>query len=196
MPKTEKKYPEWVQKQRKTGTTVKEKGGKYYLYKRTSRRVPGKKYPQPVDTYIGVITPEGVIESGRRKVTVTDIEVLEYGFSESVIQLCPEDWKKAVGEDWEEFLWTIIAEYSPGSFLRKEKSIRKKEDFRHNFGAQVASLSRRMKAESGTDLNELMRLKDIYLVCLDKGPVVSRVSRVSREQREFMEKHGIRLEGS
>lgn len=50
-----------------------------------------------------------------------------------------------------------------------------------------------MKAESGTDLNELMRLKDIYLVCLDKGPVVSRVS---REQREFMEKHGIRLEGS
>lgn len=107
MPKTEKKYPEWVQKQRKTGTTVKEKGGKYYLYKRTSRRVPGKKYPQPVDTYIGVITPEGVIESGRRKVTVTDIEVLEYGFSESVIQLCPEDWKKAVGEDWEEFLWTI-----------------------------------------------------------------------------------------
>ena len=77
MPRTEKKYPEWVQKQRKKGTTVKEKGGRYYLYKRTSRRVPGKKYPQPVDTYIGVITPEGVIEANRRIVTVTDIEVYE-----------------------------------------------------------------------------------------------------------------------
>ena len=28
MPKTEKKYPDWVQKQRRKGTTVKEKGGK------------------------------------------------------------------------------------------------------------------------------------------------------------------------
>lgn len=59
MPVTEKKYPEWVQKHRVKGTTVKKKGDSYYLYKRTSRRVKGKKYPQPVDTYIGIITPEG-----------------------------------------------------------------------------------------------------------------------------------------
>ena len=56
MPVTEKKYPDWVQKYRTKGTTVKKKGDSYYLYKRTSRRVKGKKYPQPVDTYIGVIT--------------------------------------------------------------------------------------------------------------------------------------------
>ena len=59
MPKTEKVYPEWVQKYREKGTTVKKKGDSYYLYKRTSRRVPGKKYPQPVDTYVGIITPDG-----------------------------------------------------------------------------------------------------------------------------------------
>ncbi len=50
MPKTGKTYPDWVQEYRVRGTTVKKKGEKYYLYKRTSRRVPGKKYPQPVDT--------------------------------------------------------------------------------------------------------------------------------------------------
>ena len=50
MPVTEKRYPDWVQAQRTRGTTVKKKGDTYYLYKRTSRRVPGKKYPQPVDT--------------------------------------------------------------------------------------------------------------------------------------------------
>lgn len=60
MPRTEITYPEWVQKYRERGTTVKKKGDSYYLYKRTSKRVPGKKYPQPVDTYIGIITPEGV----------------------------------------------------------------------------------------------------------------------------------------
>ena len=67
MPVTEKKYPDWVQKYRSKGTTVKKKGDSYYLYKRTSRRIKGKKYPQPVDTYIGMITPEGVIQSNKRK---------------------------------------------------------------------------------------------------------------------------------
>ncbi len=42
MPATEKKYPDWVQKHRTNGTTVKKKGDAYYLYKRTSRRVQGK----------------------------------------------------------------------------------------------------------------------------------------------------------
>ena len=74
MPVTEKKYPDWVQKHRTKGTTVKKRGDSYYLYKRTSRRVKGKKYPQPVDTYIGVITPEGVIQSNKRKVDLTDAE--------------------------------------------------------------------------------------------------------------------------
>lgn len=73
-------YPEWVQEQRVKGTTVKKIGGTYYLYKRTSKRVPGKKYPQPVDTYVGIITPDGVIESKKKKLATTSIEVKEYGF--------------------------------------------------------------------------------------------------------------------
>lgn len=53
----------------------------------------GKKYPQPVDTYIGLITPDGVIESHKRKISLTDIEVWEYGYSKAVFDLCPSDWK-------------------------------------------------------------------------------------------------------
>ena len=193
MPKTEKKYPDWVQKQRRKGTTVKEKGGKYYLYKRTSRRVEGKKYPQPVDTYIGVITPDGVIESRRRIVNVTDIEVYEYGFTESVLQLCPESWKKAIGEDWEDYLKVIIKEKSEYTYLLKDNKIKTKEEFRHNYGAQIGPLNKRMRLETGTDLNELMLLKDIYLIYLEKGPVVSRIT---EEHREYLKSHGIRLETS
>ncbi len=40
MTAAEKRYPDWVQEQRTRGTTVKKKGDTYYLYKRTSRRVP------------------------------------------------------------------------------------------------------------------------------------------------------------
>ena len=94
MPVTEKKYPDWVQKYRTRGKTVKKKGDAYYLYKRTSKRVPGKKYPQPVDTYIGIITPDGVVESDKKKISLTDIEVWEYGFSKAILDLCPEGWKR------------------------------------------------------------------------------------------------------
>lgn len=73
-------YPEWVQEQRVRGTTVKKIGGTYYLYKRTSKRVPGKKYPQPVDTYVGIITPDGVIESKKKKLATTSIEVKSMDF--------------------------------------------------------------------------------------------------------------------
>ena len=99
MPKTEKVYPEWVQKYRKKGPTVKKKGDSYYLYKRTSRRVPGKKYPQPVDTYVGIITPDGVVQTQRKRVELTDIEVREYGYSNALWKLCPQGWKDSVGEE-------------------------------------------------------------------------------------------------
>lgn len=62
-----KVYPEWVQAQKRKGTTIKKVGDNYYLYKHSSKRVPGKKYSVPVDTYIGVITPEGVVESKKKR---------------------------------------------------------------------------------------------------------------------------------
>ena len=74
---SEKVYPDWVQKQKTTGTTVKKVGNNYYLYKHSSKRVPGKKNPVPVDTYIGKITPEGVKKSGSKKVAVNDAEVIK-----------------------------------------------------------------------------------------------------------------------
>ncbi len=115
MPKTEKTYPEWVQKYRTKGMTVKKKGDAYYLYKRTSKRVPGKKYPQPVDTYVGIITPEGVLESKKKKVELSNIEVWEYGFSKAILELCPEGWKKPLGDEWEAVLRRIICGWSDAS---------------------------------------------------------------------------------
>ena len=108
MPATAITYPEWVQKHRVRGTTIKKKGNSYYLYKRTSKRVPGKKYPQAVDTYIGLITPEGVVYSDKKKVTLSNIEVREYGFTKAIQDLCPDGWKKPLGEDWNDVLSIII----------------------------------------------------------------------------------------
>lgn len=89
------------------------------------RRVPGKKYPQPVDTYVGIITPEGVIESRKRKLSLTGAVVKEYGFSQALWQLCPDGWTKPLGDDWKDVLSIIILKWSPESCLSKERAIKK-----------------------------------------------------------------------
>ena len=190
MPVTEKTYPDWVQAYRARGTTVKKKGDSYYLYKRTSKRVPGKKYPQPVDTYIGVITPDGIVK-GKKKLSLTDIEVWEYGYSKAVRDLCPDSWKKPLGEDWKDVLRLIILKWSPTSYLGREAGEKTERDFRYQFPAQMASLSRRIFKERGVDLKDLEVLKTVYLVVLGKE---SALSRISPGQRMLIDSLGLEME--
>ena len=170
MPVTEKKYPDWVQKYRIKGTTVKKKGDSYYLYKRTSRRV---------------------IQSNKRKVDLTDAEVWEYGFSKAVWELCPDDWKKPLGDDWQDVLSIILLKQSPTSYIQKTRVMKKESDFRYQFAAQTASLSRRIYKKQGIGLEELHQLETIYLVCLDKTEIISKVN---EGQRRLLEKIQVALE--
>lgn len=190
MPKTV--YPDWVLQWRTRGTAVKRVGNSYYLYKRTSRRVPGKKYPQAVDTYIGVITPEGVIEGNRKKVSVSGIEVREYGFSKTVWEICPESWKKLLGDDWEDVLAKILVDLSPNSYISKERKINEESVSRYQIRAQKLSLNRRLLKECGVDLHkDLAVLKTIYLLYLDKGTAVSAVNEA---QMQLLNRLGVNLE--
>lgn len=191
MPATEKVYPEWVQKYRTRGMTVKKKGESYYLYKRTSKRVPGKKYPQPVDTYVGLITPNGVVYSDKKKVALSNIEVREYGFSKAVQELCPAEWKRPLGKDWEDVLLIILLQLSSESYLRDRAGMKKEEDFHYQFAAQVASLSRRIKNKYGIDLNDLEMMKTIYMVRIEKNTVISTIS---PKQQELIDRLGLKLE--
>lgn len=191
MPVTEKKYPDWVQKHRTKGTTVKKRGNTYYLYKRTSRRVKGKKYPQPVDTYVGIVTPEGVIKSNKKKVSLANVEVWEYGFSKAVRELCPDDWKAPLGGDWEDVLSIILLKQSPTSYIQRNRTVKKESDLHYQFAAQTSSLSRRIYKKWKVDLEELRKLGTIYLVCLDKTEIISRIH---EEQQELLEKIQVSLE--
>ena len=191
MPATAITYPELVQKHRVRGTTIKKKGNSYYLYKRTSKRVPGKKYPQAVDTYIGLITPEGVVYSDKKKVTLSNIEVREYGFTKAIQDLCPEGWKKPIGEDWNDVLSIIILKWSPESFLKDTPTLKTENDFHYQFAVQAASLSRRIYKEHGIDLKELEILKTIYLVRIEKN---SAISVISPAQQEIIDRLGMSME--
>lgn len=191
MPKTEKVYPDWVQEYRTRGTTVKKKGEKYYLYKRTSRRVPGKKYPQPVDSYIGIITPDGIIKSNKKKITLTNATVKEFGFSRAIEILCPQSWKEPLGKEWMRVLDFIILKESAESYISAEREVSEVLDPHIQYGAQKSSLMRRMQKESGADLKNLKSLSTIYLIYMDGNKIISKVS---EKQHEILERFHIDLE--
>lgn len=186
-----KVYPDWVQAQKRKGTTIKKVGENYYLYKHSSKRVPGKKNPVPADTYIGVITPEGVVESKKKKLPLTSVEVWEYGFSKAVWELCPGDWKKPLGDDWEDVLAIILLKWSPHSFVAKGKEIRREEESHYQSAAQTASLSRRIFKAHGVSVDELRMLESIYLVCMGKEEIVSAIR---PEQEALLGKIAVNLE--
>lgn len=190
---TKRVYPDWVQEQKTTGTTIKKVGNNYYLYKHSSKRVPGKKNPVPVDTYIGKITPAGIEKSGSKKVAVDDAEVIvtEYGFSRSVEVLCPAGWKEPLGKDWQEVLDFIIVRESPESYVRQVRNVPELLDPHIQLGAQKSALQRRMKKEHGVDFKELKQLSSIYMVSVSGKKLVSKIS---QEQKNLLERLRLKLE--
>lgn len=188
-----KVYPEWVQKHKTKGTTVKRVGENYYLYKHTSKRVQGKKNPVPVDTYIGKITEAGVVKGTRKKVSSEDkVEVKEFGFSRAVQMLCPVGWKNVLGDSWENVLDNIIVFYSPESYIRNEKDIAPIDDNVY-LGNQRRMLSTRLFREYEINTDDLKILSTIYLVTIGKTRMLSCISDT---QQELLDRLGIELEVS
>ena len=189
--KNETVYPEWVQAQRMKGTTVKKVGNNYYLYKRTSKRVPGKKYPQPVDTYIGMITPDGLIKKKKTLVATTSVEVKEYGFSKAVLEVCPQDWKEVAGKEWEDKLNLLLVHWSPNSFVTMGNEIKTEEELRFSIASQAATFSRRIYKSCGVGIDKLRSLDTIYAVYMGKQVLISKIS---AEQQKILDQLKLHLE--
>ena len=188
-----KVYPEWVQKHRRKGTTIKKVGNNYYLYKHSSKRVPGKKYPVPVDTYIGRITQEGVVKSEIKKVDTAKAQVIvkEYGFSYSVERLCTKEWKEILGNCWQDVLDTIILKESPESYISGLRDYPRQLDPHIQLAAQKSSLIRRIKNAYGVTWADLQTLSTIYLVSISGRKYISAVS---ENQQEILDRLGITME--
>ena len=177
-------YPNWVKQFREKGTAVKKVGNTYYLYKHTSRRVPGKKYPQAVDEYIGVITPTGVVKKSRKKVSLENIDVHEYGFSKAMHVLCPEEWKKVLHDDWEEVLLAIILSHSSNSYLAKNRIVK---EVNRNISLQEEKLNRMLSCQ----ISDLECLATIFIIYFEDKTAISRIS---EEQKLLISSLGIDLE--
>lgn len=177
-------YPDWVKKFRRKGTAVKKVGHSYYLYQHTSKRVPGKKYPQAVDKFIGVITPDGVVETNRKKVSLEDIEVFEYGFSYALYSICPDKWKESLKDEWFTVLRCIIFRYSPHSYLLS--------DFSDVSSKNVSLFEKKLFDMLEVSLEDLLSLSTIYLLRFSDRDVISKIN---DNQKELLHQLNVAIEG-
>lgn len=175
-------YPDWVNQFKSKGTSIKKVRDKFYLYRHSSIYVKGKKYPKVIEKYLGVITPDGIRYSKKRIVTMEDIEVFEYGFSFALIHLAPVSWKASLGDQWYIVITAIIKEYAPNSFFLKD--LAEVEISNHNIALQ------KQKLFDSIDIDELLILKDIYMIIFDE---CNRISKINEMQRKILDKYHLDL---
>lgn len=155
-------YPDWVNAFKVKGTSVKKVGNEYYLYRSTSKRAPGKKYPQPVQEYIGVITKEGVIQSNVRKISTDRVKVYEYGMSYALQSLLPEAFM-VNSHDKETLRFAflhIVKHVSPRSYLLRGIKLPELSGLHISLSAQI----KRYERLTGISIEKLRPLSELYLV--------------------------------
>lgn len=188
-----KVYPDWVQAQRTKGTTVKKVGKNYYLYKHSSKRVEGKKWPVPVDTYIGKITRNGVEKGSKKKINTDEPEIIvrELGFSQAIKKRCPQQWKDSFGSGYAEVLDYIIFDNSPETYLKDMREKPEKPVNIQQYSSKVKRFSSWTQKLYGVTLDEFKELRSIYLVTIGKTQMISKIS---DRQKDILSRLDLELE--
>lgn len=183
------KYPDWVNAFKEKGTSVKKVGNEYYLYSATSKRVPGKKYPQPVEHYIGTITREGVVRTKVRKISTDRVRVYEYGMSYAMYSLLPEAF--LINSHDKQTLWLaflhIVKSASPNSYLLRGAELPDLAELHINLSLQHKRYERLAKIS----IEGLRPLAGMYLV---ETRECDMLSEATPEMRGIFAKLGVKVD--
>jgi hypothetical protein len=181
-------YPDWVNTFKEKGTSVKKVGNEYYLYRSTSKRVPGKKYPQPVQEYIGTITREGVMKTHVRKISTDRVKVYEYGMSFVLQLLLPETFL-INSHDKETLRYAflhIVRQVSPKSYLLRSTDLPSLSDLHINLNVQC----KRYERLTGIHIEDLRPLSELYLI---ETKECDMLSEVTSEMIEILARLGVEI---
>jgi hypothetical protein len=181
-------YPDWVNQHKTKETTVKKVGDSYYLYKSTSKRVPGKKYPQPIQQYLGIITEGGLVTTNIRKVSTETVYVYEAGFSFALSEIIPPKFKKDIGDETKAnyaFL-NIVKQFSPESYLLRGVDLPGMDEL----GMSLCSQTKKFERLAGVSFKSLRPLMRIYLV---ETKECDMISAATPEMKELMASLGVNI---
>jgi len=181
-------YPEWVNAFKKKGTSIKKVGNEYYLYRTTSIRVTGKKYPQPVQEYIGTITKGGVIKTNVRKISTDRVRVYEYGMSYALKSLLPDAFLiNSHDKETLHFAFLhIVKHVSPRSYLLRNIELPTLSELHVNLSLQL----KRYERLTEISIEDLRPLSELYLV---ETKECDMLSEVTPEMRTIFTKLGVEI---
>ena len=182
-------YPDWVNLHKEKGTSIKKVGNEYYLYRSTSRRIPGKKYPQPVQEYIGTITKGGVARSNVRKISTDTVRVYEFGMSYALQSLLPETFLVNT-HDRETLRYAflhIVKKVSPRSYLLRGIKLPSLSELHINLSMQC----KRYERLAGVSIEGLQPLSELYLV---ETRECDMLSEVTPQMREIFKRLGVSID--
>jgi len=180
-------YPDWVNAYKEKGTSIKKVGNSYYLYKSTSKRVQGKKYPQPVQKFVGTITKDGVKRSKIKKVELGKVHVYEYGFSYALKKIVPAKFFDDIrdSEKAEHVFLNVIKHFSPRSYLLRGTRLPSTEELHMSLSVQTRKIERLCKIK----MEELFPLMNLYLVEIDGNEMISEKT---EEMKSILERVGVK----
>jgi len=188
-----KELPDWAAKYQTRGHLIRENNGHYYLYRRTSKRIPGLKYPKQYEVYVGRITEaDGIVPGKRILIDVSEIQVYEYGYSLVMIELCPEEWKRNMGSNWKNILMAAIVDASPESYVKKLPEFDGSCIGDPCVKVQRTTLYRKIREKYDADKDELLRLKGICMLEFTNGKRM--ISKINESQMATLKKLGMEIE--
>lgn len=162
------KYPDYVNKYRPKGTIVKKSNETYYVYKATSKRVPGKSYPvQVIEGVIGKIDEYG-FHNTEKVMIDSDVIIKECGFTNYMLMF--KDYfildanSKTKKKDRIIIFNSLICYFSPNSYLqydKKNKILSLKElieTYKISLGRQINSIEKMIE-------NKLSEIEELKYIC-------------------------------
>ena len=185
------KYPSYVNKFRPKGTIIKKVNDVYYVYKATSKRVEGKKYPvQVIEGVIGKIDEYGFHDTEKVKLN-QDVIVRECGFTNLILKykdtFMNETYSRFKKQDREIILYSLIYYLSSNTYIQdkyRDKILPIQEvidKYKLSIGRQIKIIERIME----TTLKEIEELKYICRVYIGEREIKTKIT---KRQKEIIEK--------
>ncbi len=185
------KYPDNIVKYRPKGCIIKKVNNKYYVYKATSKRVEGKKYPvQVIEGLVGEIDDYGFHKLSIQKVNTNNVEIREYGFTNFILmfeeQYISQTTRKK--KDAMHILHSLIVYLSPMSYLQDEEEIDEPNVLVKKYGIGIPN---QITAISKIIEHSLEEIENLKYICLVKMGNKKFYSSLTQEQEKILERIGI-----
>lgn len=195
-------YPEWAEKYRGKGRTIRKVRNGYGLYKCTSKLEPGKPYPKSIQTYLGMITEkDGFIPKKSDRSAV----YLEYGLSHMIWLNFKRDTIRSMYGGHEDEARLAVIQYIFGSvdepYLKASYLTYAKADDLAGISAKI-NMRKIVNAAKKLEENIRTRIPDeseyrlvtkmLFLCVVEAGPDSRRKPEIPDSVREVLEKHGLK----